>query len=167
MEETGQNKTDIAAESDKPNYGKGSSFHGKKGRSGAKKGNQHALRHGMRGSKLPAGCLHIEHAVNELRRLMETEVLKVKGEIGVMDAAAINSILNWQKHGLLAAYWLRKEISTMSLGDRLRFSAEIAKASDARDRNIRLLGLDIKPEPIDLRGYIESKGNGDDEEGEQ
>jgi hypothetical protein len=43
---------------------------------------------------------------------------------------------------LLAAHWLRKEADKLSAGDRLRFSEAIAKASDNRDRNIRLLDLD-------------------------
>ncbi len=167
MDETPKDETEKVTIPVKIPYGKGSGFHGKKGRSGAKKGNQYALRHGMRGSKLPAGCVHIEHNVNALRRTIEAEVIKLKGEISVLDAAAINSILKWERHGALAAYWLRKEVAKMTLADRLRFSGEIAKASDNRDRNIRLLGLDIKPEPIDLRGYLESKDSGDDEEGEQ
>ncbi len=118
----------------------------------------------MKGSKLPAGCTHIEHAVNGLRRQMEAEVIRIKGEISVVDAAAINSILKWERHGLLAAYWLRKEANTLSASDRLRFSGEIAKASDARDRNIKLLRLDAKapppwliPAPDDSAGNLEDK----------
>ncbi len=53
-----------------------------------------------------------------------------------MDAAAINSILKWERHGLLAAHWLRHEADKLSPSDRLRFSEAIAKASDNRDRNI-------------------------------
>jgi hypothetical protein len=96
----------------------------------------------MCGSKLPKGCEYIENRVNLLRRQMEAAVLAAKGEISIMDAAAINSILRWERHGLLAAHWLRREADKLSAGDRLRFSEAIAKAGDARDKNIRLLGLD-------------------------
>jgi hypothetical protein len=96
----------------------------------------------MKGGKLPRGCQHIEHQVNALRRQIEEAVLAAKGEVNVVDAAAINSILKWERHGLLAQHWLRKDTDKLSVSDRLRFSEAIAKASDNRDRNIRLLGLD-------------------------
>jgi hypothetical protein len=139
MADTGNTKT---TRDGRPLYGPGSAFHGKKGASGPAKGNQNATRHGMRGSKLPSECKFIELRVNNLRRQMEEAVLAVKGEINIVDAAAINSILQWERHGALAAYWLRKEAKTLSAGDRLRFSEACAKASDNRDRNIRQLGLD-------------------------
>lgn len=111
-------------------------------RTGAPKGNTNAIRHGMRGSKLPAGCKYIENRVNALRRQVEEVLLEVKGEIGIIDAAAVNSILKWERHGLLAAHWLRTQIDVLSASDRLRFSEAIAKASDNRDKAIRSLGLD-------------------------
>jgi hypothetical protein len=117
-------------------------FHGKPGRSGPRERNQNATRHGMRGSKLPPGCKYIELQVNSLRRQIEEAVMAAKGEITITDAAAINSILKWERHGKLANHWLRKECDKLSASDRLRFSEAIAKASDYRDRNIRLLGLD-------------------------
>lgn len=135
-------KSEPAAAPSRPHYGPESRFKGRKGRSGGAKGNQNSTRHGMRGTKLPKGCQHIENAVNALRRRVEEAVLAAKGLIGVSDAAAINSILKWERHGLLAAYWLRKEAEKLSAADRLRFSEAVAKASDSRDRNIRALGLD-------------------------
>ena len=68
--------------------------------------------------------------------------MAAKGEVNIVDAAAVNSILKWERHGLLAQHWLRKEADKLSAGDRLRFSEAIAKASDNRDKNIRTLGLD-------------------------
>jgi hypothetical protein len=96
----------------------------------------------MRGSRLPPGCRYIENRVNDLRRQIEAALLAAKGEINIVDAAAINSILKWERHGLLAAHWLRREAATLSASDRLRFSEAIARASDARDRCIRSLALD-------------------------
>lgn len=128
----------------KPVFGKGQPAHycGKKGRSGAVKGNTNRMRHGLAGGKLPAGCQYIENRVNSLRRQVEAAVIELKGEIGILDAAAVNSILKWERHGLLAAHWLRKEAAKLSPSDRLKFSEAIAKASDARDKAIRSLGLD-------------------------
>jgi hypothetical protein len=89
----------------KPSYGPGSNFKGKAGRSGGKRGNFNALRHGMKGSKLPPGCQFIENRVNDLRRHFEEAVLAVKGVISIVDASCINSILKWESQGLLAAHW--------------------------------------------------------------
>jgi hypothetical protein len=117
-------------------------FCGKPGRSGPPNGNANALRHGLRGGKLPKGCQYIENRVNSLRRQVEAAVIEAKGEINVVDAAAINSVLKWERHGLLAAHWLRHQGDKLSPTELLKFSEAIAKASDARDRNIRALGLD-------------------------
>jgi hypothetical protein len=76
----------------------------------------------MRAGKLPRGCEYIEARCNILRRDVENAVLELKGEINLLDAAAINSVLKWERHGLLAAHWLRTEIDTLSASDRLRFS---------------------------------------------
>src|SRR5437773_12247176 len=88
-------------------------FHGKPGRSGAPIGNSNSVRHGLAGGKLPKGCQYIENRVNSLRRQIEAAVIATKKEIGIVDAAAINSILKWERHGLLAAHWLRKEADTL------------------------------------------------------
>lgn len=111
---------------------------------GGQPGNVNTQRHGLRGGKLPPGCAYIENAVNSLRRQVEAAVIEQKGEINIVDAAAINSILKWERHGLLASHWLRKEATTLTPADRLRFSEAIAKASDQRDRNIRVLGLGVQ-----------------------
>ncbi len=126
----------------KPSYGKDSNFKGKAGRSGPP-GNANRHRHGMHGSKLPKGCEYIEKRVNiSPPPRSSAALLDAKGEIGIVDAAAINSVLKWERHGLLAAHWLRKEADKLSASDRLRFSEAIAKASDNRDKNIRSLCLD-------------------------
>lgn len=116
-------------------------------------------RYGLVGGKLPKGCQYIENRVNGLRRQVESAIVELKGEIGIVDAANVNSILKWERHGLLAAHWLRHEAGKLSPTERLKFSEAIAKASDARDRAIRSLGLDVPPEPIDLRQYIDASGD--------
>jgi hypothetical protein len=120
----------------------------------------------MRGGKLPKGCEYIENRVNALRRQVEAAVLEAKGVINIVDAAAVNSILKWERHGLLAAHWLRKEADKLSAGDRLRFSEAIAKASDNRDKNIRALALnrDAAEDVIDaLYSRMRALPNGADE----
>jgi hypothetical protein len=155
----------------KPRFGKGQPAHycGKPGRSGAPKGSANAIRHGMKGSKLPKGCQYIENRVNSLRRQVEEALITVKGEINFVDAAAVNSILKWERHGLLAAHWLRHQIDKLSPSDRLKFSEAIAKASDNRDKAIRSLGLD-RDKANDVLDALYSRAlpapssNGDDAE---
>ena len=95
--------------------------------------------------KLPAKLQYIEHRINAFRRRLEEAVADVKREVSITDAAAINSACKWERHGLLAQHWLRKEAEKLSAADRLKFSEAIAKSSDQRDKNIRLLGLDVPP----------------------
>ena len=139
-------------------------YSGKAGRSGPPAGNTNAVRHGLKGGKLPKGCQYIEHRVNALRRQVEEAVLDVKGEITLVDAAMVNSILKWERHGLLAQHWLRHEADKLSASDRLRFSEAIARASDNRDRAIKALGLDAPPKPVTLGDYIAEKHNGESDE---
>ena len=117
-------------------------FCGKPGRSGAASGNANAMRHGLKAGKLPAGCQYIENRCNALRRGIESTLAESKGQIGIVDAATVNSVLKWERHGLLAQHWLRKEVDSLSVSERLKFSEAIAKASDNRDRALRSLGLD-------------------------
>lgn len=105
------------------------------------------LRHGLQAGKLPKRLQYIEKKINAFRRKLEDAVEQAKGEVSIVDAAAINSAAKWERHGMLALNWLRKEAETLSVGDRLKFSEAIAKASDNRDKNLRLLGLDVQQAP--------------------
>jgi hypothetical protein len=118
--------------------------------------NANALRHGMSGNKLPAGASYVEKRVNGLRRHLEAMVLELKGTISIVDAAAIQGALRWERHGALAAHWLRKMIDKLSPSDRLRFSEAMAVAGDKRDRCIKELGLDRNTED-DLLGDLYSR----------
>lgn len=120
-------------------------FCGKKGRSGAPKGNQNSSRHYLHAGKLPPNLQYIEHRINNFRRHLETQLIAKKGEVGIVDAAAINSACKWERHGILAQHWLRHEAEKLNASDRLKFSEAIAKASDNRDKNLRMLGLDAAP----------------------
>lgn len=107
--------------------------------------------------KLPKGAQYIEHRVNGLRRQLEKHVLALRGEVTLTDAAHINSAIKWERHSALALRWLRHEEANMSDSDRLKYSREIADASDKRDRAIRHLNLDRDSEH-DLIEVLYSKG---------
>lgn len=138
---------------------------GKPGRSGPPRGNLNAARHYLKAGKLPAKLQYVEHRINGFRRHLEEAVAKAKGEVSLVDAAAINSACKWERHGILAQHWLRHaedeaadeskpNATRLSMADRLKYSEAIAKASDSRDKCLRLLGLDIKPEPVSLQTLI-------------
>ena len=103
---------------------------------------KHGLRAELRVGKLPRKLQYVEHRINAFRRKLEEAVAAAKGEISIPDAAAINSSCKWERHGLLAQHWLRHEAENLNASDRLKFSEAIAKSSDQRDKNIRMLGLD-------------------------
>lgn len=123
-------------------------------RRGPPPGSANAARHFLKGGKLPSHLSFVENRVNAFRRHVEAMVIEKKGEISLADAASINSATKWERHGCLAQYWLRlaedesgkmrgkKPTTPMSYADRLKFSEAVAKASDNRDKNLRLLGLE-------------------------
>lgn len=130
----------------------------KPNRGGPPKGSQNAFRHGLVAGKLPPRLGFVEIKANIFRRKLEASVLDVKGTISLTDAACINSACKWERHGQLALYWLTKEAETMPVAERLRFSEAAAKASDARDKAIKALGLDTPAEPKKLSDYIIEMG---------
>ena len=118
-------------------------------------GSQNAFRHGLVAGKLPTDLAFVENKTNAFRRLIEKQVIDLKGEINLNDACSINSASKWERHGQLALAWLRElQEQDAPLSERLRFSEAASKASDNRDRNIASLRLDVKPEPISLADYI-------------
>jgi hypothetical protein len=147
-------------EDDKKNNAAGSPHVGKGSGMGARLGNRHGLRHGLQSGRLPKGCKYIEVRLNCFRRQLEDAVIAVKGELGILDSANIQTAIRWERHGMLAQRWLRLQADELKPVEQLTFSREIARASTERDRALALLGLDLKPEPIDLRTYIAKSKNG-------
>ena len=117
-----------------------------KKKAGGQPGNNNSVRHGLLSGKLPPKLAYVEKRTNALRRQLEALVEAKRGDISIVDAAAINSICKWERHACLALHWLRTEEETLSASDRLKFSEAIAKASDARDRSIAKLKLDDEPQ---------------------
>lgn len=127
-----------------PTFGKGqpANYCGKAGRSGPPMDNRNNLRHGLKAGKLPKAARYVEHQLNRLRRELEDRVLALRGEVSLVDAAAIVSAIRWERHGALCNRWLRLEEENLKPLDRLQFSREVARASTERDRSIKLLRLD-------------------------
>ncbi len=125
---------------------------------GGQPGNRNNLRHGLRGiGKLPDCMAYLEHQLNNFRRQLEDAVMLAKGDVNITDASLINSALKWEYHGRQAQRWLAQKADELSPDQQLRFSAEVAKASDARDKAIRALNLDAPPEAPTLSSYLEGK----------
>ena len=129
-------------------------FCGVKGRSGAPKENRNALRHGLKGGNLPKDAKYIQHRLNGFRRQLEDHVLELRGEVSIVEAATIQTILRWERHASLALRWLNKSADSLTAMERLHFSREIARASTERDKSLRELKLDKEPEIVDLKTYV-------------
>lgn len=117
-------------------------------RVGAPPGNRNAIRHGLTCGRLPKGCSAIEKAMLQFRRAVEDQVAELRGgNISLYDAALINSAMRHERHAMLSQRWLWKaSADELTVTDRIRFSSEIGKASDARDKALKLLGLDVQPD---------------------
>lgn len=111
---------------------------------GAPQGNRNALRHGLRASKLPAGCKYIEIAVNSFRRQIEDAVSESVAQSGVMQAALVHSACRHERRAQLAERWLRIN-ADLPLNERLGLLKTISDATDSRDRCLERLRLDVAP----------------------
>ena len=109
-------------------------------------GNLNACRHGLRlqVNTLPKGCCRLEGMRRQLRRLLESEVAVVKGQVCLVDAALIATAVRWETVASLVSRWLRMSVDTMSHADRLSYISQVAKASSERDKCIRALGIDAR-----------------------
>jgi hypothetical protein len=109
--------------------------------------NQNALTHAMRSAlgALPAGAGYVNRLAYAMRRELEQAVASTDGSISLTKAAWIDSAVKWERHGQLATRWLRLHHDEMDLGQRLEFSREVAKATDARNKAIQALDLDRDP----------------------
>jgi hypothetical protein len=102
--------------------------------------NRNAVRHGLYAQHLGKGNNHIRRVASEFRRALESAVLAEYSEIDVVNAGVIQSACRWEVHSLLAAKWLRQN-PDMPVGEKLKFSREIAKGSSERDKCIAMLRL--------------------------
>ncbi|HEX4145154.1 MAG TPA: hypothetical protein VHY91_16730 [Pirellulales bacterium] len=107
-------------------------------------GNKNSLRHGLTTGTLPTGTAYVTRTINALRAAIEDALTVAGREIGIVEAAAIQSACRWERHALLAQRWLRKETG-LDPDQKLAFSREIARASSERDKCLDRLKLDHAP----------------------
>ena len=108
--------------------------------------NRNATRHGLRAGQLPKGAAYIKRETDVLRRIIENAVAdEHDGDVSLYHAALIQSTIRWERHAMLAQRWLRREAESLTLDQRLAFSRDIARASTERDKCLRELGLNTKP----------------------
>jgi len=119
-----------------------SNFHGKKGRSGAPRGNRNALRHGLKSGELPKDCKYVEIRINVIRRNIEDAVIACKGKVSLTDAAYINTAIKWERYSILSHRWLTREYKKLPITERLKITKEIATSSEKRDAALEALYLD-------------------------
>ncbi len=116
---------------------------------GGQAGNANALRHGLRAVRLnlgsmPAKLKRVERSVNEFRRLIEAATIDAHGEIGVLQAAYIQSACRHETASQLAARWLRLNGDSLDPNQRLAYIKAAADASTNRDKCLERLKLDVK-----------------------
>ncbi len=110
-------------------------------------GNRNRTTHGRRGflalGTLPKGAAYIRRCIGQLRAECEAAVIEAKGQLNLTDAATCQSVARHEGRALLAVRWLRQRGSEMSDSERLGYLRELGNATDARDRAIRSLRLDV------------------------
>jgi len=92
--------------------------------------------------RLPKGCDHVRRQVELLRHTLEGALEARSVEIGPYHAACIAACCKWQRHSALAAKWLRQRAGEMTDTDRIKYSAEVARAADSVVAHMAKLGLD-------------------------
>ena len=112
------------------------------------------MRHGLRSGKFMKDQKYIENRVNQLRRDLEDAVMACRGEVGIEDAAFINTAIRWESVASKCQHHLRKSRLTVEL--ELKFMERMATASANRDRAIQALELDMESDAPDLQKYIEA-----------
>lgn len=85
----------------------------------------------------------MKREVDVMRVAIEDAVVAAKGEVGLYDAATIQSAMRWERHAMLAQRWLRLSINEMDAATKLSYSREIARASTERDKCLERLGLNV------------------------
>ena len=138
---------------------------------GAPVGNSNAVKHGLQAKNLlttgalPKGAGYVKRITNELRAAIENAVSDAKGEVCLHDSAVAQTAIRWERHALLAQKWLRLETDNLTPDQRLAFSRDIARASTERDKCLRELGLNIKPnaDPWSVLDIRPALINGNDE----
>ncbi len=79
------------------------------------------------------------------RNELEREVLAVKREITLLDAHLIDTAAAATAMAGICRWLLRNRIDNMTVNDIRACNADIVKAKMARDKAVRVLGIDVPP----------------------
>lgn len=113
---------------------------------GGQPGNSNRFQHGLRMTgTLPKDCQWLYRRLVTFRRCLEREVIAVHGELDIVHAATLQSVLRWEQVALLAQRWLRT-CPDLSPDQKLAFIRQVATASDSRDRALARLKLQSESE---------------------
>jgi hypothetical protein len=114
---------------------------------GAPRGNRNAIRSGLQSfalGKYPKGCAYVARQCHLLRRQLRDAVTKQDGSTTVWSEAVIASACQHEGRRLLLIRWLRKEGDSLPVLDRASLLERIGAATNARDRALKMLGLDLR-----------------------
>ena len=91
-------------------------------------------------------------SVRQLRRALDAATLDQHGELNVFQSATVQTACRHEARAMLLQRWLRNEFGELSTSEKVSILGEIGKASDARDRCLRALGLDqrLQDDPLGL-----------------
>src|SRR5262245_58388668 len=112
------------------------------------RGNRNSLKNGntaFLSGRWPGGCQAITRAVRKLRKQLEGEIIARTGDLDVYSAALIQTATRHEARALLWQRWARERFDTLTTEQLLAITRELGSASDARDRCLKALGLDVRP----------------------
>jgi hypothetical protein len=111
---------------------------------GAPLQNVSAAKHGLYGIGWPKGTAHYRKRVAKFTLAIEAAIIAAHGEVTIEHAALCQTAARWERHALLAAYWLRSPKESLSIDQRLALSRDVARAGTERDRCLKLLELNAR-----------------------
>jgi hypothetical protein len=123
---------------------------GIKGKSGPRRANLNSTKNGTSISRLTLGELpqtmrRQTQAARKYRRLLESLVVEVKGNVDATAAHLIDEAAAAEVHASVCRWLLRTRLDKMSVADVARCSEQIVKAKTMRNRAVERLGLDAPP----------------------
>lgn len=122
---------------------------------GGQTGNLNAAKHGLSARRLPPGCKRLEGHLRKLQGDLEAAIVDRLGEVGIYQAALIQSAVRHEKTCSLMWRWLRLEGANMDVDQRVSLLTAAGKATDKRDACLKALGLDRREDP-DLWGSLDT-----------
>jgi hypothetical protein len=117
-------------------------------RRGPPKGSCNAIKNGSRElarlnlGDLPTKWRRVKTYARQYRRDLEDAVMSRHGEVSVADAHLIHAAASWAAHAGICRWLLCNRSDTMTTMDITKCSAEIAMASERRNKLVKQLGID-------------------------